>query len=72
MLSWVRVSINVFPMWKLKIRLPLEHFTGDTVIGAGSTIGGNVWLTHSVPPNSRVYLKDPSLQQEVRERKAFA
>ena len=44
---------------------------GDTVIGRGSTIGGNVWLTHSVPPNSRVYLKDPSLQQEVRERKAF-
>ncbi len=27
---------------------------GDTVIGAGSTIGGNVWLTRSVPPGSSV------------------
>ncbi len=23
---------------------------GDTIIGRGSSIGGNVWLTHSVPP----------------------
>jgi serine O-acetyltransferase len=28
---------------------------GDTVIGSGSTIGGNVWLTTSVPPGSKVY-----------------
>jgi serine O-acetyltransferase len=28
---------------------------GQTVIGAGSTIGGNVWLTESVAPGSRVY-----------------
>ena len=27
---------------------------GDVTIGTGSTIGGNVWLTHSVPPNSKV------------------
>jgi serine O-acetyltransferase len=27
---------------------------GDTVIGEGSIIGGNVWLTESVPPGSRV------------------
>jgi serine O-acetyltransferase len=27
---------------------------GDTVVGAGSVIGGNVWLTHSVPPGSIV------------------
>ncbi|MBF4163612.1 serine acetyltransferase [Nocardioides sp. CBS4Y-1] len=27
---------------------------GDTVIGAGSRIGGNVWLTRSVPPGSFV------------------
>jgi serine O-acetyltransferase len=27
---------------------------GDTLIGAGSIIGGNVWLTRSVPPNSIV------------------
>jgi serine O-acetyltransferase len=28
---------------------------GETVIGSGSIIGGNVWLTRSVPPESRVY-----------------
>jgi serine O-acetyltransferase len=27
---------------------------GDTVVGAGSVIGGNVWLTRSVPPRSVV------------------
>ncbi|MBL6722635.1 MAG: serine acetyltransferase [Candidatus Margulisbacteria bacterium] len=30
---------------------------GNTVIGAHSIIGGNVWLTGSVPPNSKVYAK---------------
>jgi serine O-acetyltransferase len=25
---------------------------GETVVGRGSVIGGNVWLTHSVPPGS--------------------
>jgi len=28
---------------------------GDTVIGKGSIIGGNVWLTRSVPPGSKIY-----------------
>lgn len=28
---------------------------GDTLIGTGSVIGGNVWLTKSVPPGSLVY-----------------
>ncbi|HET8691835.1 MAG TPA: serine O-acetyltransferase EpsC [Steroidobacteraceae bacterium] len=27
---------------------------GRITVGRGSVIGGNVWLTHSVPPNSRV------------------
>lgn len=27
---------------------------GRVTIGAGSTIGGNVWLTKSVPPNSKI------------------
>ncbi|HUC81273.1 MAG TPA: serine O-acetyltransferase EpsC [Flavisolibacter sp.] len=30
---------------------------GQTVIGRGSIIGGNVWLTYSVPPNSVVFHK---------------
>lgn len=28
---------------------------GETVIGKGSIIGGNVWLTKSVPENSKIY-----------------
>lgn len=28
---------------------------GETVIGHDSTIGGNVWLTRSVPPYSKIY-----------------
>jgi len=28
---------------------------GETVIGRGSVIGGNVWLVHSVPPNSKIF-----------------
>jgi serine O-acetyltransferase len=27
---------------------------GRVTIGAGSQIGGNVWLTHDIPPMSRV------------------
>lgn len=28
---------------------------GETVIGKGSVIGGNVWLTKSVPPGSKIF-----------------
>jgi len=28
---------------------------GDTIIGRGSVIGGNVWLTKSVPPGSKIF-----------------
>ena len=28
---------------------------GETTVGKGSIIGGNVWLTHSVPPFSKIY-----------------
>ncbi len=34
---------------------------GDTVIGARAVIGGNVWITESVPPDTRVLLKIPEL-----------
>ncbi len=34
---------------------------GDTVIGARSVIGGNVWLTESVPPDTRVIMESPRL-----------
>jgi serine O-acetyltransferase len=32
---------------------------GNTTIGVRSEIGGNVWLTHSVPPDSKVYNRQP-------------
>ncbi len=32
---------------------------GETTIGEHSVIGGNVWLTHSVPPYSKVYNQQP-------------
>ncbi len=34
---------------------------GETVIGARSVIGGNVWLTESVPQETRVFTKKPEL-----------
>ncbi|MBI2814798.1 MAG: serine acetyltransferase [Opitutae bacterium] len=39
---------------------------GDTHIGAGSVIGGNVWLLQSTPPNSVAYYKGDDLI--IRER----
>ena len=36
---------------------------GKTVIGRGSVIGGNVWLTHSVPPGSIVTHAVPTERQ---------
>jgi len=35
---------------------------GQTTIGHDSIIGGNVWLTNSVPPNSRIYYRGRSTQ----------
>lgn len=35
---------------------------GDTVVGRGSVIGGNVWLTHSLPPGSTVTIENPNLR----------
>jgi serine O-acetyltransferase len=39
---------------------------GDTVIGRGSTIGGNVFLTHSVPAGSTVTLEDARVRIKSR------
>jgi serine O-acetyltransferase len=45
---------------------------GETVVGKGSTVGGNVWLTQSVPPGSRVTYSppDPETTPQVRPRAA--
>ncbi len=34
---------------------------GETVIGARSVIGGNIWITESVPPDTKVIMKRPGL-----------
>jgi serine O-acetyltransferase len=34
---------------------------GETVIGARSIVGGNVWLTESIEPDTKVILKQPEL-----------
>ena len=34
---------------------------GETVVGARSVIGGNIWMTESVPPDTKVLLKRPEL-----------
>lgn len=34
---------------------------GDAIIGARCVIGGNVWITDSVPPDTKVFLKKPEL-----------
>jgi len=34
---------------------------GETVIGARSIIGGNVWITKSIPPDTRVLMEEPKL-----------
>jgi serine O-acetyltransferase len=39
---------------------------GETVVGRGSVIGGNVWLVESVPEESKVTLEPPRLR--VRQR----
>ncbi|WP_289022044.1 hypothetical protein [Desulfobacter postgatei] len=33
----------------------------DTVIGARSVIGGNVWLTHSIPADTKIFMEEPRL-----------
>lgn len=41
---------------------------GETVVGKGSIIGGNVWLTYSVPANSVVYHKS---EVKVKDKEPF-
>jgi serine O-acetyltransferase len=43
---------------------------GTTVIGKGSAIGGNVWLTKSVPPYSKVSQDAPNLRIVTPEERA--
>lgn len=44
---------------------------GETIIGKGATIAGNVFLTQSVPPHTRVTMKSPELQYRNRPPRDF-
>lgn len=43
---------------------------GETVIGAGSTIGANVFLLHSVPPNSLVVYEEVNVRITPKKEKS--
>jgi serine O-acetyltransferase len=45
---------------------------GDTVVGAGSTLGASVFLTHSVPPRSLVLLEEAALRIMDKDHKDHA
>ncbi len=48
---------------------------GKTIIGARSIIGGNIWLTDSVPPDTKVVMKRPELifsKNQIQYRKKTA
>ncbi len=43
---------------------------GETTIGARSVIGGNVWLTRSVEPDTTVFIETPKLIYKTLQEKA--
>jgi serine O-acetyltransferase len=45
---------------------------GETVIGRNSTVGGNVFLMHSVPPNSLVYNEEAQVRVVAKSGKGDA
>ena len=45
---------------------------GETIVGARSVIGGNVWLTHSVPPDTEVFIKKQDLVFGEKQYKKLA
>ncbi len=40
---------------------------GETTIGARSTVGGNVWLTSSIPADTKVFIESPSLTYKYQD-----
>ena len=42
---------------------------GETVIGKNSIIGGNVWITESIPPNSKVTLSENLTKMDIKTKK---
>jgi len=40
---------------------------GETIIGARSVVGGNVWLTSSIPQDTKVFIESPRLIYKYQE-----
>ncbi len=40
---------------------------GETIIGSRSIVGGNVWLTSSIPPDTKVFIEAPRLIYKYQE-----
>lgn len=45
---------------------------GETVVGARSVVGSNVWLSHSVPPDTRVLFVPPELRIKTKPNGSVA
>ena len=45
---------------------------GDITVGHDSVIGGNVWLTESVPPHTKINIAPPELSVQTRQVKRRA
>lgn len=41
---------------------------GETIIGARSVVGGNVWLTDSIPADTKVFIESPRLIYKYQEK----
>lgn len=39
---------------------------GNTIIGENSIVGGNVWLTKSIPDNTKIYYQDYSISTSIK------
>ena len=55
-----------------KVRTGATVMGGDTIVGEGSTIGANVFLTNSVPANSLVVQKDANVEVMSKKDRAKA
>jgi serine O-acetyltransferase len=41
---------------------------GETIIGRRSVVGGNVWMTHSIPADTKVFIEEPRLIYKNQEK----
>ncbi|MDD9303519.1 MAG: serine acetyltransferase [Desulfobacter sp.] len=41
---------------------------GETVVGARSVVGGNVWITQSIPADTKVFIEEPRLIYKNQEK----